>query len=117
MDVSSIQPPIEHKGLRWFLEFGVKWELPSLNSNYIQLLIALQIFGPCSYEDMVSYANFKAYNPAYEKHYFLRNKYPWTKFFTYYHLIKPIKRYRKGGRIFELDVNGEALLEWVLSQN
>lgn len=117
MNVDSIQPPVEHKGLRWYLQFGIKYGPPSLNDGFVQMLIALQIFGPCTYEDIVSYTNFRTSNRRLAESYYLRSKYSWTRYLLYYNLIKTVKRYKKGGRIFELGENGEALLDWILSRS
>ena len=95
------------KSFQYLQKYGLRSKQPSLDSEWMKLLVHTQIYGGIgTIDDMLSYAG---YNP---KYYTASYKYGLINFFQYYHIIEQVKRERRGGRIFEITKFGEDLIDW-----
>lgn len=95
------------KAFRYLKTYGLRGKEPSLDSDWMKVLVNAQIFGGCgTMDDMLSYAG---YNVDRIK---ISRKYSFTNFLQYYHIIEEVKRCRKGGRVFEITKFGEDLIDY-----
>lgn len=95
------------KSFQYLQKYGLRSKYPSLNSDWMKILIHTQIYGGVgTINEMISYAgiNIKYVVPSY--------KYNLADFLQYYHIIEQVKRLRRGGRVFEITKFGEDLIDW-----
>ena len=95
------------RALKYLKTYGLRGNEPSLNSDWMKVLVNTQIYGGVgTIDDMLSYAGYDVSKIMYSR------KYSFTNFLQYYHLIEEVKRHRKGGRVFEITKFGEDIIEY-----
>ena len=95
------------KAFQYLQKYGLRNKQPSLDSEWMKLLVHTQIYGGVgTIDDMLSYAGYNAEQVRSSR------KYRFVNFLQYYHIIEQVKRERKGGRIFEITKFGEDLIDW-----
>ena len=93
---------------RYLQKYGLRGHKPSLNSEWMKLIVNTQIYGGVgTIDDMLSYAGFNVENVLPSRKYRLVN------FLQYYYIIEEVKRQHKGGRVFEITKFAEDLIEYV----
>ena len=96
-----------NRSYEYLQTLGLRNCKPSLNSEWMKLLVNTQIYGGVgTIDDMLSYAGFNSERVIPSR------KYRIVNFLQYYNLIEEVKRERKGGRIFEITKFAEDLIEW-----
>ena len=99
------------KAYMYLQEYGLRGGKPSLNSEWMKILVHTQIYGGVgTFDEMLSYAGYNAKNVLPSR------KYRFVNFLQYYHIIEQVKREHKGGRIFEITKFGEDLIDYVARQ-
>lgn len=97
-----------NKAYQYLQEYGLRGSKPSLNSEWMKLLVNAQIYGGIgTINDMLAYAGFNIENILPSR------KYRFVNFLQYYHIIEEVKRQHKGGRVFEITKFGEDLIDYV----
>lgn len=92
---------------KYLLKHGLDNRPPSLNFEWMKLLVNTQIYGGVgTIDDMLSYTGFNIENVLPSRKYRLVN------FLQYYYLIEEINR-NKEGRIFEITQFAEDLIDYV----
>ena len=100
------------RSYKYLLEYGLRYRLPSFDSEWVKIILHLQIYGGCgTINDIFSYAGFNPENLRPSR------KYRFINFLQYYHIIEQIKRVRNGGRIFELTRFGEDLIDYIAKRD
>ena len=96
-----------NKAYKYLQEYGLRGGKPTLDSEWMKLLIHTQIYGGVgTIDDMLSYAGYTAERVRPSR------KYRFVNFLQYYHIIEQVKRERRGGRVFEITKFGEDLIDW-----
>ena len=93
---------------KYLLKYGLRNGPPSLNSEWMKVLVNAQIYGGVgTIDDMLSYSGYNVENILPSRKYNLVN------FLQYYSLIQEVKRQRRGGRVFEITQFAEDLIDYV----